>query len=91
MRVIMTTSVVRVVVVVVVVVFIVVVVVVVVLFVSSSYSSGIEVRIYSFAPSSALIQMQFVKSLPIECYSGKGGTADPYLKAVGSNLNPDTV
>jgi len=88
----MTTSVVRVVVVVVVVfIVVVVVVVVVVLFVSSSYSSGIEVRIYSFAPSSALIQMQFVKSLPIECYSGKGGTADPYLKAVGSNLNPDTV
>lgn len=60
-------------------------------FFSSSYSSGIEVKIFSFAPSSALTQMQFVKSLPTECYSGKGGPADPYTKAVGSNLNPDTV
>lgn len=49
-----------------------------------SYSSGIGMRIFSFAPSSALTKMHFVKSLPTECCSGRGGTTDPYSRGVGS-------
>jgi hypothetical protein len=56
-----------------------------------SCSSGTGLRIFSFAPSSALTQMQFVKILPTECCSGRGGTADPYSRDAGSNLNSESV
>lgn len=56
-----------------------------------SYSSGIGMRIFSFAPSSALTKIHFVKSLPTECCSGRGGATDPYSRGVGSNVNPEAV